>query len=453
MTAAPAVLLVDDDDDLREALAAALVLADLPTVNVADGAQALAVLDRYPINVVVSDVRMPGLDGRQLLQRILDRDAEMPVILMTGHGDIDQAVAALKQGAYDFLAKPFATERLIEAVERAIGKRQLVLENRSLRAVVARQSEQQQLPLMGSSAAIQQLVHAVAQIGGTGIDVLIEGEWGTGKQAVAQLLARAEGQRRPPPISFACEALPEHLLDAALFGHSATSAPRRSREREGAVAAARGGTLLLSGVECLSLAVQARLLHGLTPREIDAVGGAARSAAAQAGEELPVRVISTTTANLPDRVAAGTFRADLFFRLAPVRLVVPPLRERRGDIPMVFMRMLSAAAEQYRRPVPDLSDAMLARLTEHDWPGNLRELQNFADQTILNLASADAKLAGGAKSSLPERVAAFEAETIRSALRAEAGRISAACARLGVPRKTFYDKLAKYAIKPADFRP
>lgn len=452
MTSAPSILLVDDDDDLRDALAAAFELGDLPSISVADGDAALAAVDRHAIDVVVSDIRMPGLDGRQLLQRLLDRDPELPVILMTGHGDIDQAVAALRLGAYDFLAKPFATERLIETVRRALEKRQLVLENRRLRTEVARQSEQQQLPLLGSSPAVQRLVHAVTQIGGTGIDVLIEGEWGTGKQAVAQILARA-GQDRPAPLqSFACEALPEAMIEAALFGKAAGAGQRRGGDAGGVLAAARGGTLLLTGVETLSLPVQARLLHSLRQRDMDGATGAAASADTPMGADAPTRVIATTTANLPERVAAGAFRADLFFRLAPVRLVVPPLRERRADIPLLFLRLLDAAARQYQRPVPDLSDALLARLMNHDWPGNLRELQNFADQAVLNLDRTEARLVEAEAVPLAQRVAAFEAEAICAALRAEAGSITASCARLGLPRKTLYDKLAKYGIKPADFR-
>ncbi len=443
MSADPLVLLVDDDADLRAALATSLELAGLSVLAVADAAAALAALDRHGVAVVVSDIRMPGMDGRQLAQRIAAQDADLPVILMTGHGDIEQAVAALRQGAYDFLAKPFASDRLIESVRRAVDKRQLVLENRRLQGEVAAQAAPRRLPLIGTSAAAQRLVHVTAQLAGTDIDVLIEGEWGSGKRAVAQLLAQRDPATARAPVQlFDCEALPGHMLESALFGPAVAGASARGAARGGAIAAARGGTLILAAVETLPLPVQARLVPALGLREL-----------AAGSDALAVpRILTTTAADLGQQVTAGSFRADLFFRLSPVRVVVPPLRDRRADIPLLFQQMLVTAARHYQRPVPDISDAMLARLTDHDWPGNLRELQNFAEQAILNLDRAEAALPDRDAGRLPERVARFEAEAIRSALRQEGGRIAACCARLGIPRKTFYDKIAKYGIQPAAFR-
>jgi two-component system C4-dicarboxylate transport response regulator DctD len=433
------VLLVDDDADLRGALAMALDLAGLPVLALSDAAAALAVLGRQPVAAVVSDIRMPGMDGRQLAQRIAALDADLPVILMTGHGDIDQAVAALRQGAYDFLAKPFATERLVESVRRAVERRALALENRRLRSEAAAQSAPQRLPLLGPSAAAQRLVQVIAQLAGSAIDVLIEGEWGCGKRAVAQLLARGDSPVPPPIQLFDCEAFPAHMVEAALFGQPGGGA---RGAKGGAIAAARGGTLILASVEALPLAMQARLVPALGLRDLDGIGA----------EPAPLRVLTTTAADLAERVAAGQFRADLFYRLAPVRLAVPPLRDRRADIAPMFQQLLVAAARHYQRAVPDISDAMLAQLTDHDWPGNLRELQNFAEQAILNLNRAEAVLADRDEGRLPDRVARFEAEAIRTALRREGGRITATCTRLGIPRKTLYDKLAKYGINPAEFR-
>lgn len=454
---APHVLLVDDDGDLRDALATALDLAGLTPVAVADGKAALEMIDRHAVDVVVSDIRMPGIDGRQLLQRLTARDPDLPVILMTGHGDIDEAVAALRQGAYDFLAKPFATERLIETVRRAADKRKLVMENRRLRIAAAARDDQQPLPLIGNSPAVQRLAHVVTQLAGTQVDVVIEGEWGVGKEVLAHAIAQREGDRHDTVHVFDCEALPEHLIETVLFGNALSGGARRitvpggargGAARGGALAAAQGRTLLLSGVDALPLAIQSRLLHSLAHRDLAYRDPGSGDPAAMP----PMRVVSTTTANLPDRVAAGRFRADLYFRIAPVRLTVPPLRERAGDIPLLFLHLLETAARHYQRPVPDLSDAMLVRLASHDWPGNLRELQNYAEQTILNLDRAEQALPSGTKDPLPVRVARFEAEALRAALRSEAGRIPAACARLGLPRKTFYDKLARYGIKPDDYR-
>lgn len=446
----PLILLVDDDDDLRDALALAIELAGFAVCSVANGVSALEALERGSVTAVVTDIRMPGLDGRQLLQRILAIDAKLPVILMTGHGDIEQAVAALRQGAYDFLAKPFASEHLMESLRRAVDKRNLVLENRRLRNEAALRTSQSELPLIGSSPAAQRLVNTIGQLAGTDIDVLIEGEWGTGKQAVARMLGRRADGGMTPVQLFDCEAAPQALVETLLLGPASGERQRRGGERGGALGKASRGILLLAGVETLSLPVQTRLLHSLAHRDL-ASGDGGRDAAAGAAPA-PPRIVSTTTVRLMDRVADGRFRSDLYFRLAPVSLAIPPLRERRADIPMLFLQLLENAARHYQRPVPMLSDAMMARLVDHDWPGNLRELQNHAEQAILNLDRAEERMGGGDQQSLPVRVARFEAEALRAALRAEGGRIGPSCIRLGIPRKTLYDKLAKYGISATDFR-
>lgn len=421
------VLLVDDDDDLREALATALELAGLQTVAVGDSVRALEMLEDASFEVVVSDIRMPGMDGRQFLQRIVDRDADLPVILITGHGDIEQAVAALRQGAYDFLAKPFATDRLIESVLRGVDRRQLVLENRRLRDQGERSGDGPQLPLIGTSPAARQLTATISQIGGTSVDVLIEGEWGTGKRAIADMLFLAQPRGGTLQV-LDCSALSEAEIERGIAG-------------KGGRFGRAGHTLLLAGIDLLPGALQLRLLQALGAH--DSLG--LRTAQAP-------RVFATSTARLEDMVGEGTFRSDLFFRIAPVRIAVPPLRERRRDIPLLFTQMVEAAARRFQRPVPEIGDAMLARLVDHDWPGNLRELQNVAEQAVLNLDRIADRLRESEEASLPQRVARFEAEAIRAALRAEQGRIAQTCERLGIPRKTLYDKLARYGIQPGDFR-
>lgn len=430
------VLLVDDDDDLREALATGLGLAGLETIAASDSMQALALLEQDEIAIVVSDIRMPGVDGRQLLKRIMTRDPDMPVILMTGHGDIEQAVDALRQGAYDFLAKPFATDRLIESARRAIEKRQLVLENRDLRQRSNLWQDGPALPLIGASAAARQLSATINQIGSTSVDVLIEGEWGTGKRAIADLLFKAQPDRTGGLQLLDCGALSEAGLTRGLPGQGRTAGGARGA----------GGTLLLADVDLLPAPLQLRLLQALTALDNRALGQGGED-----GQKAP-RIFATSSGRLEDRVADGSFRSDLFFRIAPVRIAVPPLRERQSDIPLLFMHLLEASARRFQRPAPPVSETMLARLTDHDWPGNLRELQNVAEQAVLNLDRIAEQLDGGAPASLPQRLAAFEAEAIRTALRTEEGAIAATCARLGIPRKTLYDKLSRYGIQPADYR-
>ena len=438
------VLLVDDDEDVRNAIATGLRLAGFDTIEAADGHKALAEMANQRIGAIVSDIRMPMLDGRQLLQRVRAIDADLPVILMTGHGDIEQAVDAVRNGAYDFLAKPFASDRLADAVARALDLRLLVLENRQLRASIRTAGERESNPLIGTSAAIAGLLRAIEQIGSADINILIEGERGTGKRAIAGLLHRAGRQGHSAARVLRCDIMSEQALSNALQDgpESKGGRPRAARTPPTTVAA-RTDTLILDAVDTLSPASQARLLNHLHRREPDD-GGLAKHAA------LPVtaqreRVISTSINSLSGEVQAGRFRADLYYKLAPVKLEVPPLRARTPDIPALFAHMLRASAERFDRPVPAMSDAILAHLANHEWPGNLRELHNFAEQVVLNLEKAEFALTEDGLS-LAQRVALFEKETILSALRASSGDVQHCCAKLNIPRKTLYDKIARHGI-------
>lgn len=428
------ILLVDDDDDLRDAIATGLRLADFDVVEASNGRQALRAVSDGRIGAIVSDIRMPMLDGRQLLQRIKSVDAEMPVILITGHGDIDQAVDAVRNGAYDFLAKPFATERLVDTVGKALDRRRLVIENRLLRAEVDAAVERRQLPLIGTSPAIEALVRAIGQIGTAEIDVLVEGERGSGKTAVAHML-HAAGTERPTSIHIVdCDVLSEQLIDHALFG----STPGRG-------AATGDGTLMLANVDRLSPATQSRLLHFLQLRDNPEKGKIARGSARKP------RIISTSAVSLSGKVQQKEFRSDLYYRLAPVCLDIPPLRARRQDVAALFAMMMRDSANRYQREVPTVSDSIISQLTNHDWPGNLRELQNFSDQVVLNLEKAEANLMTD-QDGLAQRVARFEEQAIRIALSEVSGDIRKTCIRLSIPRKTLYDKIGRYGIDLAPFR-
>lgn len=439
------ILLVDDDDDLRESLATSLRLSGFAVVEASDGQQAMALLGDQRIAVVISDLRMPMLDGRQLLRRVIAADPELPVILITGHGDIDLAVETVRSGAYDFLAKPFATDRLVETTRRALDRRLLVLENRRLRDKISIVDQNRTMPLLGTSPAIQQLIRTIEQIGNADIDVLIEGEPGTGKIAVAHLLHASTRGAMAPILLFDCAAIPSHHIDAELFGQSATTGSKRNRRHDGRLAEMQGGTLVIASVERLAAHTQSRLYHELAQRDlIHDRSGASPSTYRS-------RIISTSAVSVSQKVSAGEFRSELYFRIAPLRLEVPPLRARRHDIPILFAQMMRTSAERYQRDVPALSDEMLARLVNHDWPGNLRELQNFADQVVLNLATAEAQLTNDS-AGLAQRVAHFEAEAISDALSKETGDIPRTAKRLMIPRKTLYDKIAKYNLQLAQFR-
>lgn len=434
------VLLVEDDDDVREAIATGLRLSGFDTVEAVDGRRALERIAGDGIGAVVSDIRMPLLDGRQLLQRIHAIDRELPVILMTGHGDIEQAVDAVRNGAYDFLAKPFASARLADTVARALDLRQLVLENRQLRARIGAAGERRPSPLVGTSPVVRALMRAVEQIGSTHVDIVIEGERGAGKRAVAELLHRAGGGRPGAARFIACDIMtgPELsdllLGDSRQGGNSAKVARANSR-----TATDEGTTLVLENVDALTPDWQARLLQYLHHRR------PGDFAAGDASAPRRPRIISTSVASLSGLVDRGLFRGDLYFDLAPVRLEVPPLRARKQDIPAMFAQLLHIAADRFERPVPAISDAILGHLANHDWPGNMRELQNFAEQVVLNLEKAEFAVAEEGLG-LAQRVALFEKEAIIGALRSVSGDVKKACAKLGTPRKTLYDKISRYQI-------
>ncbi len=434
------VLLVDDDDDVRDAIATGLRLAGFDTIEADNGQRALALIANDRIGVIVSDIRMPLLDGRQLLQRVKAIDGELPVILITGHGDIEQAVDAVRNGAYDFLAKPFASDRLADAVARALELRRLVLENRRLRAEVGSTTARRSNPLIGTSAAVRTVMRVVEQIGGAGIDVAIEGERGVGKRAVAERLHRASGGHPNAMRVLGCDVMTDQALSAALSGAGpARTGLTKSVRSSGTEHGMAGTTLVLENIDALSAASQARLLQYLYKEQ----SSDHRSTGASTAQR--PRIVSTSTSSLARQVDLGLFRADLYFKLAPVKLEVPPLRARKQDIPALFANLLHLSAERFERSVPSMSDAILAHLTNHDWPGNLRELHNFAEQVVLNVGKAEFALTEQSLT-LSERVALFEKEAIVGVLRTVAGDIQLACAKLGTPRKTLYDKIARYRI-------
>lgn len=440
------VLLVEDDDDVREAIATGLRLAGFDTIEAADGHRALALIGNDRIGAIVSDIRMPSLDGRQLLQRVKASDSDLPVILITGHGDIEQAVDAVRNGAYDFLSKPFASDRLADAVARALDLRRLVLENRQLRATMLTSENRRANPLIGSSAAVSALLRVVEQIGGADIDILIEGEKGTGKRAVAELLHRSAPTHYGAARVLRCDIMTEQAISEALRGGDSERGVRSKASRSATTpSVTRQRSLILDNVDALSPASQARLLHYLHQRDPDDTDPAGDTTRPRP------RIISTSIGSLVGRVDLGLFRADLYFKLAPVKLEVPPLRARKQDIPAIFSQMLLASADRFDRPVPTMSDAILAHLTNHDWPGNLRELHNFAEQVVLNLERAEFALAEE-NLGLARRVALFEREAIIEALRSVSGDVPKTCAKLGTPRKTLYDKITRHRINLNDLR-
>jgi len=443
--AAGYVLFVDDDATLRAANVQALELAGLAVRAAQDAQSALRTVAAECPAVVVTDVRMPGMDGLELFRRVRGIDPELPVVLITGHGDIAMAVAAMHEGAYDFLSKPYATDHMIRIVRRAADTRRLVLENRSLRAEVA--TAEAQGPLIGTTPVMERLRDTVRQVAQAEVDVLVEGETGAGKEVVARMLHRLSQRRGRPFAPISCSALPESIIESELFGHEVGAFPGAVRKRVGRIEAADKGTLFFDEIESLTLETQGKLLRVLEERAVTPLGS-------NDVRSLDFRVIAASKVDLAEQVKRGAFRADLFYRLSVVRVQVPPLRERRADIPVIFGHFLAAAAAHLRRDPPAVTDEVRRRLLEHDWPGNVRELENFATGVVLGLETPiGPDGVEGAARSLPDRLEAYEGALLREALATHAGDVRSTLDALLIPRKTFYDKLQRHRISIDTYRP
>ncbi|QYC11840.1 sigma-54-dependent transcriptional regulator [Brevundimonas nasdae] len=437
-----AVALVEDDEDFRNALNERLSLEGFQVQAFRTADLALkAVTADFP-GVVVTDLRMPGMDGRQLLTRLQALDPALPVILITGHGDIAEAVAAMRDGAYDFVAKPFAFDRLHDSLKRAMEKRALVLDNRRLAALSSEAGVE--LPLLGESRAIRSLRATIAQIADARMDVLIEGDTGVGKEAVARALHNG-GRRRPHPfVAVNCGALPDGMVESELFGHELGAFAGALRRRVGYVERAHNGSLFLDEVESMPLTVQVKMLRVLEEREVHPIG-------ANEPRVLDLRVLASAKSDPARAVEEGRLREDLFYRLNVVRLRVPPLKERREDIPLLFAHLLARAPTAPGAHTPPVTDAVRSRLLEADWPGNIRELAHFAQRFALGLEQVDAAQSE-LDLSLIERVARFEAQVLTDTLSDASGDMVEVQRRLKIPRKTLYDKLARHGLKASAFR-
>ena len=440
------VLIVEDDPMLRLGCVQALQLADI-AVREADSAEAARALlaPGFP-GVVVTDMRLPGADGLSLIRDCHALDPELPVIMITGHGDVSLAVEAMRSGAYDFIPKPFAPETLVEVIRRALDKRALTLEVLRLRRALAA-SEGLAGRLVGRSPQIEAVRRLVLDVARSPVDVLIRGETGTGKEVVAQALHEASDRRDAPFVALNCGGLPDNLLDSELFGHEPGAFTGASKRRIGRIEHAHGGTLFLDEVESMPMPMQVKLLRVLQDRIVERLGS-------NQGRPIDVRVIAATKDDLVERARTGSFRQDQYYRLNVVTIELPPLRDRREDIPLLIEHFGLLAASRFNRPPPVLAAGQLQRLVAHHWPGNVRELKNLADCLALGVRHellGEPVLRGGAAPplSLGEAVDQFERQLIQEALRRADGQIARAAAELGTPKTTLADKIRKHGLRPA----
>ncbi|AYF00606.1 sigma-54-dependent Fis family transcriptional regulator [Paracoccus yeei] len=435
------VRLVDDDEDLRLAQVQTLRIAGFAVEPFASAAEALEGMTADYPGAVLSDVRMPGMDGLELFDRLHGIDPELPVILLTGHADVPMAVSALKQGAYDFLSKPIGADALLAAVGRACQSRALVMENRALRRQ-ARDEAAQDSPLIGQSAVMAHLRDSIDRLAQAGGDLWLTGPGGSGKTTVARLIHRQSPRRARAFVHVPCATLDEARFEAEFLG---TEAQGRAPRSAGLLEKAHRGTLYLDEIDSLNPALQARILAVIEAGELWPAGAAAPRA-------LDLRVIASTRDDPERLVRDGGLRGDLYYRLSGVMLALPPLVERREDIPELFRHFLLDACRRLDLPAQPVTPLVKARLAGHDWPGNLRELRQFAESHALGLSPFDGADEAAPDRGLADLVAEYEAGLIREALRLSGGHAGRAMERLRLPRKTFYDKLTRHGIKPAEFR-
>ena len=424
------VALIDDDADVRDAMRQTLMLAGYEVMAFHDPRDALKAIDADFRGIVVSDVRMPHMSGIELFRAITGLDAELPVILITGHGDVPMAIDALKAGAWDFLTKPFDPDGLVASIGRASEKRALVLENRVLRRMVSEPTS----PLIGNFPAIVRLRATIESLAATDIDVLIEGETGTGKELVARMIHKRSLRSRQRFVTIPCGAVPDALAGSMLHGGRSGHGPV-----DGKLLQAHDGTLFLDDVDQAGDALQANLVQFMEDRVVLPEG-------AREPQPVDLRVIACIREN----AAETQVQPALLYRLAAIRLRIPPLRERREDVPLIFAHLLDAAAARLRRDVPTLGKQTWRHLVDHDWPGNVRELAHFAERVILGLE--DEVSVAGAPLPLNEQVDAFERSVMVAAIRAAGGNISKAMVSLGLARKTFYYKVGRHGIDLNEIR-
>ena len=452
------VLLVDDEPGVLFTLSELLLERGHKVITAKNGVEALTKLEEA--ETVLTDLSMPKMDGLELMTQIAARDPSLPVILLTAHGSEKVAVAAMKQGAYDYLTKPFDIDEVAVVIERALEARKLRVDNQRLTAeqTLGRR-------IVGDSRPMRRLLEATSRVASRDVTVLVRGETGTGKEFVAELLHAQSLRATKPLVRFNCAALPPELADAELFGHVRGAFTGATATRPGFFSQANGGTLILDEIGELPSAIQAKLLRALQEGEIQPVGSGRI-------EKVDVRVVASTNRDLAADVKTGAFREDLYYRIAVVELVVPPLRDHKEDIPALAEEFARRYGERFGLGHVTLEPALIDALVHHEWPGNVRQLEN----TLARLAAlssggviglADFQAAESSTNQLPvqhesdqtdpppdarngpslkEQVEAFERGLVARALDSTGGNQSEAARRLGVSRVTLIDKMKKYAL-------
>ena len=449
------ILVVDDEPGVRSSVAGVLSDEGLAVDTAASGEECLERAAAGSYGVIVLDIWLPGIDGLTTLQRLTERGVDARVVMMSGHGSIEQAVKAIKLGAFDFVEKPLSLDKTVLVVRNALRQHRLERENRDLRARV-----ETPVTLVGDSPAMRALRRLVETAGPSLGRVLILGENGTGKEVVARLIHQHSARRNRPFVEVNCAAIPEELIETELFGHVRGAFTGAIADRPGRFEQADGGTLFLDEVGDMSLKTQAKVLRVLQEQSLERVGGGQRL-------RVDVRVLAATNKDLQAEIRQGRFREDLFFRLSVVPVAIPPLRERREDIPVLAEHFMATISREYGRRMRRLTPEALARLQAYDWPGNVRELRNAVERLIIMghddrvTAEEVAFLGDGHQQGvlrdpaaeagslrLSEARDAFEREFILRTLARAQGNMSRTADLLGLERSNLYKKMRAFGILP-----
>ena len=455
----PSILIVDDEPGVRSALGGVLRDEGYEVDAVESGEVCLEQLARQAYDVVLLDIWLPGMDGLATLARMRERQIDVQVVIISGHGNIESAVRAIKMGAFDFVEKPLSLEKTVVVVRNAFRQRRLEAENLSLRAKV----DAGRHIMVGESYAMAKLREQVDMAAPTNGRVLILGENGTGKELVARNIHQLSQRRAGPFVEVNCAAIPEELIESELFGHVRGAFTGAVSDRRGKFEAAHGGTIFLDEIADMSLKTQAKVLRVLQEQVTEAVGGSSRI-------RVDARVLAATNKDLTAEIRAGRFREDLYFRLNVVPIFVPPLRDRYEDISLLADHFMAMLAREYGRRAKTFEADAIVALRQYEWPGNVRELHNVVERLMImvpgerissrDLSFLDQGLApgGGVRAEAPGGVAAktlheardrFESEYIRRALAAQHGNISRTADLLGIERSNLYRKMRGFGITPS----
>ena len=453
----PAILIVDDEPGVRSSLGGVLRDEGYDVDAVDSGEACLERLTHESYDVVVLDIWLPGMDGLATLARMRERQIDVQVVVISGHGNIESAVRAIKMGAFDFVEKPLSLEKTVLVVRNALRQRRLEAENQALRAKV-----DAQYTMVGESGAMQHLREQVATAAPTNGRVLILGENGTGKELVARNIHMMSRRRSGPFVEVNCAAIPEELIESELFGHVRGAFTGAVSDRRGKFEAAHGGTIFLDEIGDMSLKTQAKVLRVLQEQVMEAVGGSTRI-------KVDARVLAATNKDLPTEIRAGRFREDLYFRLNVVPIFVPSLRDRPEDIPLLANHFMAMLAREYGRRAKAFEPDAMTALQRYAWPGNVRELRNMVERLMImvpgeriaarDLSFLDLGVAAGPQT--PEQSGRdgtmtplhdardqFERDYILRALAAQQGNISRTAEMLGIERSNLYRKMRGFGIGP-----